>query len=39
MTAVGSADQLIANINTCESELKKEIPSIKWIFFEPDNKD
>lgn len=36
MTNVASADQLIANINTCESELKKEIPAIQWIFFEPD---
>jgi cation diffusion facilitator family transporter len=35
----GSVEQLIANINTCESELKKEIPAIKWIFFEPDNAD
>jgi divalent metal cation (Fe/Co/Zn/Cd) transporter len=39
MKEVDSADQLIDNINTCESELKKENPAIKWIFFEPDNKD
>jgi cation diffusion facilitator family transporter len=38
MTTVDSADRLIANINICESELKKEIPSIKWIFFEPDTR-
>ena len=38
MTDVDSADQLIANINACESELKKKIPAIQWIFFEPDNK-
>jgi cation diffusion facilitator family transporter len=39
MKKVDSADQLIDNINTCESELKKEIPDIQWIFFEPDIKD
>jgi cation diffusion facilitator family transporter len=38
MTEAGSADQLISNINTCESELKKHIPSIQWIFFEPDTR-
>ena len=38
MTKVDSVDQLIDNINTCESELKKEIPAIKWVFFEPDFK-
>lgn len=36
MAEVGSADQLIDNINNCEAALKKENPSIKWIFFEPD---
>lgn len=36
MTETESVAQLIANINTCESEIKKEISSIKWIFFEPD---
>jgi cation diffusion facilitator family transporter len=36
MTEVDSADQLINNINTCESELKKENPAIRWVFFEPD---
>ena len=36
MTEVDSPDQLIKNINICEAELKKEIPAIKWIFFEPD---
>jgi len=38
MIAVDSADQLINNINTCESELKKEFPAVQWIFFEPDIK-
>jgi cation diffusion facilitator family transporter len=39
MTKVETVDQLIANINRCESELKKEIPAIRWIFFEPDVTD
>ncbi len=38
MIKVDSADHLIDNINTCESELKKEFPVIQWIFFEPDIK-
>ncbi len=37
MTPVESVDQLIKNINTCELELKKENPAIRWIFFEPDS--
>lgn len=36
MTKVDTIDQLIKNINTCELELKKEISSIQWVFFEPD---
>lgn len=36
MTKVNSVDQLIKNINTCESELKKENSAIRWVFFEPD---
>jgi cation diffusion facilitator family transporter len=39
MTKVDTADQLIDNINTCEAELKKENPAVKWIFFEPDVKE
>lgn len=38
MAKTETADQLIENINNCEALLKKEIPEIKWIFFEPDNK-
>jgi cation diffusion facilitator family transporter len=38
MVEVDSVDQLINNINTCELELKKENPSIQWVFFEPDIK-
>ncbi|NOU46272.1 MAG: cation diffusion facilitator family transporter [Bacteroidales bacterium] len=36
MTNVESANQLITNINTCEAELKKSNPAIRWVFFEPD---
>jgi len=39
MTTVDSVDQLIANINACEMELKKEMPTLQWVFFEPDNKN
>ena len=39
MTKVDSVDQLIKNINICESDLKKDYPAIKWIFFEPDIMD
>ena len=38
MAKTETTDQLIENINNCEALLKKEIPEIKWIFFEPDNK-
>ena len=34
-----SIGQLINNLNTCEAELKKELPAIKWVFFEPDISD
>lgn len=36
MTKVETIGQLISNINTCESELKKRNPAIRWVFFEPD---
>jgi hypothetical protein len=36
MTKVETVDQLIHNINKCESELKKANPAIQWVFFEPD---
>ena len=39
MTEVDSVDRLIDDINTCESELKKENPAIRWVFFEPDIKN
>jgi hypothetical protein len=36
MATVETPDQLIRNINRCESELKKYNSAIQWIFFEPD---
>jgi cation diffusion facilitator family transporter len=39
MTEIDSVDRLINDINTCESELKKENPAIRWVFFEPDIKN
>ena len=39
MVNTDSANQLIDNINICESELKKTFPDILWVFFEPDNKE
>jgi cation diffusion facilitator family transporter len=36
MTQVDTPDQLISNINKCESELKKYNSAIQWVFFEPD---
>jgi cation diffusion facilitator family transporter len=39
MATVDSVDKLIRNINTCETALKKEYPAIRWVFFEPDNKN
>ena len=38
MTSTDSVEQVIHNINLCESELKKENPAIQWVFFEPDIK-
>jgi cation diffusion facilitator family transporter len=38
MMATQTTDELIDNINKCESELRKVKPSVQWIFFEPDNK-
>lgn len=32
-------DEISDNINICEQEIKTNLPSVKWIFFEPDNKE
>jgi len=39
MSETESAKILIENINDCEKELKATFPDVKWIFFEPDDKD
>lgn len=39
MAQTASVNQLIENINKCETELKMKMPAIKWVFFEPDNKE
>jgi cation diffusion facilitator family transporter len=39
MTKTDTVNQLINNINICESELKKQNPAIQWVFFEPDIKN
>lgn len=39
MTEVDSVKLLMKNINKCESELKKQNPAIRWVFFEPDSID
>jgi len=36
MAGVSNVNQLIENINTCEAELKKKMPAVHWVFFEPD---
>ena len=36
MNNANSVNDLILNINKCESELKKNIPAVQWVFFEPD---
>lgn len=39
MENVENVNELIANINRCEAALKKQNPSIQWVFFEPDVTD
>jgi cation diffusion facilitator family transporter len=39
MAEVDTVNQLIININKCESELRKAYPAVLWIFFEPDIKE
>jgi cation diffusion facilitator family transporter len=36
MNNTNSVNDLILNINNCESELKKTLPAVQWVFFEPD---
>jgi cation diffusion facilitator family transporter len=39
MAEVDTVNQLIVNINKCESELRKAFPAVLWVFFEPDFKE
>ncbi|OFX58466.1 MAG: cation efflux family transporter [Bacteroidetes bacterium GWA2_30_7] len=39
LTDSKSIDEISENINICEQEIKNKLPSVKWIFFEPDNKE
>lgn len=39
MNKTDTIEQMIENINACESELKKSVPDVQWIFFEPDIRD
>jgi cation diffusion facilitator family transporter len=39
MAEVDTVNQLIVNINNCESELRKAYPAVLWVFFEPDIKE
>jgi cation diffusion facilitator family transporter len=36
MAETDSVEQLIKNINACESEIKSRYPAVRWVFFEPD---
>ncbi|MBK9392144.1 MAG: cation diffusion facilitator family transporter [Bacteroidetes bacterium] len=36
MSDVDSVTKLIENINACEADLKKKMPAVHWVFFEPD---
>jgi cation diffusion facilitator family transporter len=36
MKNADTVSQLVGDINTCEKELKKKLPAIEWVFFEPD---
>ncbi len=39
MVESNSAEKLIEDINQCEARFKEKYPQVKWLFFEPDNKD
>jgi cation diffusion facilitator family transporter len=39
MAQVGSQEKLVAQINQCELELRQAFPQLRWVFFEPDDKD
>jgi len=39
MNKVASPEDLINNINICEKDLRSAFPAVRWIFFEPDDKE
>jgi len=39
MAQTRSISQMIKDINNCEKELKMHFEAIRWVFFEPDNKE
>ncbi|PLX44982.1 MAG: cation efflux family transporter [Deltaproteobacteria bacterium] len=34
-----SVERLISEINRCERELKSSFPQVRWVFFEPDDRE
>jgi len=39
MRETQSAQQLIDDINTVEAAFRRQFPQVRWMFFEPDNRD
>jgi cation diffusion facilitator family transporter len=39
MLEKNSASKMIEDINECEAEFRQTYPQVKWLFFEPDNRD
>ncbi len=39
MSETSSVEQLIQDINHCESDFKQAFPEVMWLFFEPDTHD
>lgn len=39
MCETQSASRLVAEINTVQDDLKDAFPQVRWVFFEPDEKD
>jgi alpha/beta superfamily hydrolase len=39
MRETQSASRLVAEINAVQDELKDVFPAVRWVFFEPDEKD
>jgi cation diffusion facilitator family transporter len=39
MAGAGSASELVAAINTVETDFRQRYPQVRWSFFEPDDRD